>query len=49
MLFTVKSPPQDYYNRVKITNKNSKSNSFTNLINYSYSFLFIHLFNYFRK
>ena len=43
MLFTVKSPPPNYNNRAKITNIiNSNSNSFTNLINHSYFYLFIH-------
>ena len=37
MLIMVKSPP-NYNNRVKITNMNSNSNSFTNLINHCYLF-----------
>ena len=48
MLIMVK-PPSNYNNWVNITNINSNSNSFTNLINHSYSFsayLFIYLFIY---
>ena len=37
--------PPNYNNRVKITNINSNSNSFTNLINHSYSFS-VHQFIY---